>query len=132
MKKLLFIILYVCTFVGAKAQATTGDTAIYSEVDKRPEFIGGKSKFYTYLGHTVRYPANARTFNIQGKVELSFVLEKDGSLSNFRIVKSAGPDPDGEALRVLRKSPKWLPGVKDGQPVRTSHQEPINFILAPD
>ncbi|MFD0764985.1 energy transducer TonB [Mucilaginibacter lutimaris] len=130
MKTLLFTILCLCAFAGVKAQTITADTTVYTKVDKEPEFVGGKSKFYQFLGKTTRYPANAREHNIQGKVELSFIVETDGKLSNIIITKSVAPDIDAEALRVLSLSPNWSPGVKDGHPVRTRAQTPFNFALA--
>jgi len=133
MKKLLFTLLCLCAFAVAKAQTDTppvNDTTIYTKVDKAPEFVGGKSKFYGFLGATTRYPRHAREHNIQGRVELSFVVESDGKLSNIKIIKSVAPDIDAEALRVLKLSPNWSPGIKDGQPVRTRFQTPFSFALA--
>ncbi|MES2109002.1 MAG: TonB family protein [Bacteroidota bacterium] len=99
-------------------------------VDKFPTFPGGIEQFYQYLGKYIRYPARAREKNEQGKVVISFVVEADGSLSNFRIAQSVSADIDGEALRVMKSSPKWVPAMKDGKPVRIQYSVPINFALA--
>lgn len=111
---------------------TIADTTIYTKVDKEPEFVGGVVKTGRFLGGTIHYPAHARENNIQGTVELSFIVETDGRLTNIKVMKSVATDLDAEAIRVLHLSPKWSPGIKDGQPVRTFYQMPISFSLASD
>jgi TonB family protein len=95
-----------------------------------PSFPGGMKAFYEYLGRTIRYPEAARKQKIQGKVQLSFMVEKDGSLTNIEVKKKLGGGTDEEAVRVLRESPKWIPGTRDGQPVRVKYDMPLSFSLS--
>ncbi|MFD0766235.1 TonB family protein [Mucilaginibacter lutimaris] len=94
-----------------------------------PAFKGGYQAFGQYLGNNIVYPTYARKNMIQGRVILTFVVEKDGKLSDIKVVKSVDPVLDTEAVRVLEKSPKWLPGIIMGQPVRVQYSVPVNFAL---
>jgi periplasmic protein TonB len=103
---------------------------IFTSVEKNPEFPGGLEKFYAYLGKSIRYPAVARENNTQGKVIVNFVVEKDGSLTDVKVVRGIGDGCDEEAVRVLRASPHWGPGIQNGRPVRCSYTVPISFTLS--
>ncbi|BAU54142.1 energy transducer TonB [Mucilaginibacter gotjawali] len=95
-----------------------------------PEFPGGAGNFGLFLSRNIRYPISARDGNSQGKVIVGFVIEVDGSLSDLRIIQGAGTDLNEEALRVMKLSPKWLPGMQSGRPVRVAYSVPINFTLS--
>lgn len=95
-----------------------------------PAFPGGIETFYKFLAKTIRYPKEARDAGIQGKVVISFMVETDGSLSDMKIERSVHATIDGEALKVMRLSPKWIPAMKDGKPVRMQYSVPINFALS--
>jgi len=103
---------------------------IFTAVERAPEFPGGLNAFGLFLTRSIRYPVTAREGNKQGRVIVNFVVEGDGSLTNFRIARSAGADLDEEALRVMGMSPKWLPGMQNGRPVRVAYSVPINFTLS--
>ncbi|TSD63884.1 TonB family protein [Inquilinus sp. KBS0705] len=105
---------------------------VYTAVQNLPSFPGGQSAFSEYLSKAVKYPKAARENNIQGRVIATFIVEKNGSLSNISIVRSVSPDIDKEALRILAASPKWIPGKQNGSPVRTQYSVPINFSLVAD
>ena len=92
-----------------------------------PEFKGGLNRFYNFLGNNIEYPDDARRDYIQGTVVLQFVVEKDGTVTDVELKKSVSPSINAEALRVLRKSRKWLPGTEFGRPVRCSYTVPISF-----
>ena len=92
-----------------------------------PEFIGGQKALAKYLKSNLKYPLSAQENNIQGKVYISFVVEKNGNLSDLKIIKGIGNDCDEEAMRVLKSSPAWKPGMADGKPVRTSYILPVSF-----
>jgi TonB family protein len=94
-----------------------------------PMFRGGEKGFSKYLSKTIKYTAVARDYDIQGRSILTFVVEKDGSLSSIQIVSRAGGGLDEEAVRVLKISPPWLPGTEDGKPVRVQYSIPVNFGL---
>lgn len=98
-------------------------------VETVPEYQGGQSALAKYLGSQLRYPAKARENRIQGKVYIGFIVEKNGGLSDFRIIKGIGGGCDEEAIRVLRSSPAWKPGIANGKPVRTSYTLPITYQL---
>ncbi|QHS54748.1 TonB family protein [Mucilaginibacter sp. 14171R-50] len=94
-----------------------------------PTFKGGSAAFGRYLGNSIVYPAYARQNIIEGRVILTFVVEKDGEINDIKVVKSVDPVLDDEAVRVLGQSPKWLPGTIMGQQVRVVYSIPINFAL---
>jgi protein TonB len=102
---------------------------IFTAVEKEPNFPGGEAAFANYLGKNIHYPAIAKENNVQGKVFLSFVVERDGSLTDIRVVRGIGSGCDDEAVRVLKASPKWRPGIQNGRPVRVAYTIPISFTL---
>ncbi|TZF83872.1 TonB family protein [Pedobacter sp. BS3] len=102
---------------------------IFIGVEKNPEFAGGLQAFYKFLQRNLRYPADAQENNITGKVVLSFVVEKDGSVSNIKVIKGIGFGCDEEAVRVLKRSPKWQAGEQNGKKVRVQYTVPIAFNL---
>lgn len=135
MKRALLTLLPISLILTTKAQKTdtlkglAADTIIFVSVQKVPEFPGGIDKLYHFLMVNIRYPATAREHNTQGKVIISMVVEKDGSLSCVKVVRSVSEDLDNEALRVIKLSPKWNPGMQNGVPVRVAYSIPISFTL---
>ena len=111
---------------------TDQDKKIYDfvSIEKQPEFPGGIAKFYKYLGGAIKYPVVAQENNVQGKVFLSFVVEKDGALSDIQITRGLGSGTDEEAVRVLKESPKWNPGIQNGRSVRVKYNINVNFTLS--
>ncbi len=95
----------------------------------QPMFRGGLSAFGRYLGNNIHYPDHERDYNIQGRVILSFVVEKDGKITDIKVNKSVSPGIDLEAVRVLNESPRWVPGTMFGKPVRVAYSVPISFSL---
>lgn len=100
-----------------------------TDADDMPEFPGGQDALLNYLMRTIRYPKECYENGIQGRVVVSFIVEKDGSVSEACVVKNVEPKLDAEALRVISLMPKWEPGKHDGKPVRVSYSVPINFRL---
>jgi protein TonB len=117
---------------GPKQAAVVEDTKVYDiiTIEKVPEFPGGMAKFYAYLSKSMKYPASAAEQNIQGKVYVSFVVEKNGDLTDIHVERKLGGGTDEEAIRVLKASPQWLPGVQNGVNVRVKYNIPISFSLA--
>lgn len=111
-------------------QVTEDSNEIFTAVEHSAEFPGGIQKFYDYLGKQIKYPAAARENNVQGKVYMTFVVEKDGSLTDIKVMRGIGSGCDEEAIRVLKASPKWKPGEQNGRTVRQQYTVPINFTLA--
>ena len=98
-------------------------------VEDLPKYPGGAVEFMKWLTRNLQYPALARSRKIQGKVVAVFYVEKDGTVSGISITQSLSPECDREALRVLRKMPKWEPGIQNDQPCRTKVCIPIVFKL---
>ena len=102
---------------------------IFDVVKQMPEFQGGQNALLEFLSKSIRYPEAARKNSVQGRVITTFVVEKDGSISNARVVKSVNPDLDAEALRVVNSMPNWNPGKQDGKAVRVKYTVPVTFKL---
>ena len=103
--------------------------SIYQIVEVMPEFPGGTEKMMDYLSKNIKYPEAAKEKGISGRVFLSFVIEKDGAVSNVKVAKGIGKECDDEALRVVKAMPKWKPGLQKGKPVRVNYMLPIFFKL---
>lgn len=103
--------------------------SIYQIVEVMPEFPGGVDKMMDYLSKNIKYPEAAKEKGISGRVFLSFVIEKDGAVSDVKVAKGIGKECDDEALRVVKAMPKWKPGLMKGKPVRVSYMLPIFFKL---
>ena len=103
--------------------------SVYQIVDEMPQFQGGDQAMFTYLSENIKYPEEAKDKGIAGRVFISFVVEKDGSVSNVEVKRGIGGGCDDEAVRVVKAMPKWKPGKKDGKPVRVSYMLPIVFKL---
>jgi protein TonB len=100
-----------------------------SGVDVMPEPDGGAAGWTKFLERNLRYPTMATDAGKSGKVWVSFIVEKDGQISNVLVDRGAGYGMDEEALRVLKLSKKWKPGMQSGQPVRVKYTLPLNFVL---
>ncbi|GAB3910214.1 energy transducer TonB [Mucilaginibacter boryungensis] len=112
-----------------KAQTKKGSNALFITVEEQAQFPGGFPKFTEYLSHNLHYPAQAKAANIQGRVFLTFVVEKDGRLTNIKVLRGIGHGCDEEAMRVVKASPKWKPGRQNNKAVRTQYTLPISFTL---
>jgi TonB family protein len=146
MKKTIFITALLALCFAAGAQSKPEDLA---EIDKpaapqtKAEVIDSANRIYTaidkmpapsfdiqkYLANTIRYPADARTYEIQGRVIAKFVVDKDGSIVNAMITSGIGGGCDEETLRVINAMPKWTPGYHNGQPVRVYYTLPVSYRL---
>ncbi|KQR70237.1 hypothetical protein ASF92_09570 [Pedobacter sp. Leaf176] len=116
---------------GTETGTATGNEVVdLPGVDEYPEFEGGMKAWAKYIQRNLRYPYEAQDANHQGKVFISFVVEKDGSISNVTLVKGIGFGCDEEAMKVIKKSPLWKPGKNKGTPVRVRYNMPISFTLA--
>ena len=100
----------------------------YMVVDEMPEFPGGMQALSEFLQANVKYPDAAKQAGTSGRVTAQFVVDKDGTCQDFKVLRGVSPELDAEALRVLGLMPKWNPGKVDGQPVRVRYTVPITFI----
>ena len=105
------------------------DKIYYGGVEEEPSFPGGEEALRDFISKNLRYPIFAKENGIQGRVQVSFIVEKDGSLTDFVITQSAHPSLDKEAIRVLQSMPKWNPGKNDGQFVTVKTCEYVFFNL---
>ncbi|GAA4779259.1 energy transducer TonB [Olivibacter ginsenosidimutans] len=102
-----------------------GESAIFVGVEIAPSFPGGMKAFLDYVAKNYNYPAAAKEQGISGRIILSFIVEKDGSLTDIDVVRDLGLGTGEEAVRLLQSAPKWKPGIQNGRPVRVRYQLPI-------
>ena len=102
---------------------------VYVPLEVPPEFMGGLKAYGVFLAKNIRYPIDALRAGTQGRVIVSFVVERDGTLSNLKVERGLGDSLDKEALRVMSLSPKWIPGMQNGKAVRVAYTVPIAFTL---
>ena len=133
MKYLLFLLTIASLPVFGQNSAPAGldnmrTGPVYTVVQQAPKFKGDMNK---YLVDNIKYPAIERKTNVTGTVYISFVVNKDGSVSDAKVLKGVekGPGLDAEALRVVSAMPAWTPGMNDGKLVRVQYNLPINFQL---
>ena len=115
--------------VGAGAPGMASDGEVFEVVEQDPVFPGGVEAMYRYIAENLRYPQQAVEANVQGRVFLDFIVEKDGSISSPRVLRGIGNGCDDEALRVVEAMPKWTPGKQGGKAARVRYTLPINFKL---
>lgn len=108
---------------------SVNSTRVYDVVEQMPSFPGGISGLRTYLNQNIRYPAEAQEICVQGRVVVSFVVGKDGHISDVTVLRSVDPSLDKEAVRVIRNMPRWSPGKQGGEPVRVRYNVPVSFRL---
>lgn len=107
----------------------SGEDELYFYSEQMPQFPGGESQLLNFIAQNVHYPTVAQQNGKQGKVNVTFVVEKDGSVGNAKVVRPGDPSLDTEAVRVVMSMPKWLPGKNGGKPVRVAYTLPVNFVL---
>ena len=110
--------------------AVPADTSIvFDVVEQKPDFPGGMEALMQYLKENIKYPKDAEQQQKQGRVVVTFVVEKDGTVTEPKVVKSVFSSLDEEALRVIKNMPRWTPGKQKGKPVRVKYTIPISFRL---
>ena len=119
----------VAPVISAKEEEEEEEAQVFFIVEDMPEFPGGEMALRTYIANQIKYPVIAQENGIQGKVYVTFVVGKDGTVSNPSIARGVDPSLDKEALRVIATLPKWKPGKQRGKPVNVSYTVPINFQL---
>lgn len=103
------------------------ENKVFESVEEMPSFPGGMSALMKYLADNVKYPVDAQENGLQGRVVVSFVVERDGSITNVQAVRSVYPSLDSEAIRVVEAMPRWKPGKLNGLPVRVKYNVPVTF-----
>ena len=105
------------------------ENKVFDVVEQMPSYPGGMGALMQYLSSNIKYPVIAEENGIQGRVICTFVVERDGSITDVRIAKSVDPSLDKEAMRVVSKMPKWIPGKQNGSAVRVKYTLPVTFRL---
>ena len=105
------------------------ETKVFDVVEQMPEFPGGQAALLKWIGDNIKYPAIAEENGILGRVVCTFVVERDGSVTDVQVARSIDPSLDKEAVRVLKKMPKWIPGRQNGSAVRVKYTVPVTFKL---
>ena len=136
------LVLLVIVFVPAGANAqnkkvkkaqthkdTTTDDKIYEVCEQMPIFEGGDAALLKYLGENLKYPDNTKDRGVQGRLVIGFIVEKDGSLTDVKVLRPVDIDLDAEVLRLVKGMPKWIPGRHNGQRVRVKYLLPIHICL---
>ncbi|MCR8561719.1 energy transducer TonB [Mucilaginibacter sp. BJC16-A38] len=125
----LLIILLIVTQSSAQNTGTPDTTKklIFTAIEKVPEFPGGMQGFGLYLSKNIKYPDVARLIGINGKLRLSFVVDRDGSITDVTPLNCIGAGCEAEAVKLLEQCPKWSPGVQNSKPVRVAYSIPISF-----
>ena len=102
---------------------------VYQVVEQMPTFKGGDAALMKYLSENIKYPEAAEKAGEQGRVVVSFTVEKDGAVADVKVARSVTPTLDAEAVRVIKAMPNWVPGKQDGQLVRVRYNVPVSFKL---
>lgn len=113
-------------------ESPVADNKVYKTVDQLPQFPGGEVAMMNFLAQNIQYPANAAKNDIEGRVVLQFVVEKDGQIGEVKVVRSVDPEIDAEAVRVVKLMPNFIPGRQEGKPVAVWYTIPISFKLQGD
>jgi protein TonB len=114
-------------FVNIEIQAE--DNKIYDFVQIPPRFPGGEKALYAFLRHNLKYPHLAREIGLAGKLLVGFVVQKDGTIKDIRIIRGIGSGCDEEVIRVINKMPRWEPGIQGGKKVNVNFHMPVSFKL---
>jgi protein TonB len=105
------------------------ENKVFDVVEQMPSFPGGQAALMKYLNENIKYPVVAQENGVQGRVVVSFVVERDGSITDVNVVRSVDPSLDREAVRVVKGMPHWIPGKQNGSAVRVKYNVPVSFRL---
>ena len=126
MKRILLCIV-MATMIAIQSDAQTNK--VYDRVEVMPEFPGGMQALFEYMQNNIKYPEEAQKQEIEGRVIVGFIVEKDGSIAEVHTLTAVHPLLDKEALQLVNNMPKWKPGKEKGKAVRVSFALPVNFNL---
>lgn len=113
----------------AQPEPAEEETKVFDVVEVMPQFPGGPTALFEYLSKNIKYPVVAEENGVQGRVIVTFVVERDGSITDVQVVKSVDPSLDKEAKRVVSSMPNWIPGKQNGSAVRVKYTVPVTFKL---
>jgi protein TonB len=113
-----------------KSEEEAEPEGAFDVVEKMPEFPGGAAVMMKFIAENVKYPEEAYSKGIEGRVLVQFIIEKDGSVTNVKVIKKVNDAIDAEAVRVVKAMPKWKPGKQNGREVRVKYTIPVSFRLS--
>lgn len=125
----VLVFLFVANTNATAQNKKAANDKVLEKAEVMPEFPGGEQAMMQFVADNVKYPQEAIDKEISGRVMVGFVVEKDGSISDVKVVKGIGGGCDEEAVRVVNAMPKWKPGMDKGKPVRVSYIMPFTFKL---
>ena len=128
LKVALMMLVLLFSFMTSTAQTKKNDM-LFDVVEVMPQYPGGQIAMMKYIMENMKYPEQAMKKGIQGRVAVSFIVEKDGSISDVKPILSVHPLLNKEAVRVVKSMPKWTPGKQNGKPVRVRFNIPVMFKL---
>jgi len=123
------ILEFGAPFLEESVIAQQDTSAVFTVVENPPKFPGGTDKMMQFISSSIKYPRDAQEAGVQGRVILSCIVNKDGSISDIEAVRSIHPSLDAEAIRVMKSMPEWTPGTQQGEAVRVKYIIPITFSL---
>ena len=126
---LLVMVFAFSLNVNAQEKKTENSDVVFTVVENEAEFPGGIEAMNRFMAENIKYPTLAKQKNIEGKVIISFIVEKNGTLSDIRTIKDIGEGCGDEGVRIVKLMPKWKPAKQKGQPVRQQFLLPISFVL---
>ena len=131
MKKAIVLVALAIFCSGYTIAQTTEEEVVelINYVEKQPEFPGGTDSMFAFIQRNIKYPEEAKKAGIEGRVFVTFVVEKDGQVSDAKILRDIGGGCGEEAIRMVNIMPKWKPGTQRGNPVRVQFNLPIMFQL---
>lgn len=115
--------------VKSEDEESAEEAQIFMVVESMPEYPGGEAQLYAFLAENIKYPQMAKESGIQGRVFVTFVVERDGRVTDVRVLRGIGGGCDEEAIRVVQSMPKWTPGKQRGKSVRVQYNLPVKFTL---
>lgn len=132
MKKIMMLLMVLCCLTTVSAQKTVvadKNQKVYEMVEQMPEFPGGTDAMIQYMMESMKYPEDAKSQKLEGRVVVNFVVEPDGSVNEVQVVKPVYASLDQEAVRVVSAMPRWIPGRQKGVAVRVKFTMPVTFRL---
>ncbi len=120
---------FVFTLTGSAQDPVNKKGDVYFTVDEMPKFPGGDQALREFIATNVKYPEKAKKEGKQGKVYVSFIIDKNGTVTNPKVERGVCPELDKESIRVVKSIPQWTPGKEKGKPVKVQFTVPINFAL---
>lgn len=127
----MLLVLFLCFLsnesFSQNTQTVSSEETIYTRVDKMPEYPGGQVALVKFLSKNIKYPSKYKKDKVNGRVFVSFVIDKTGKVTQSKVTKSLNEECDKEALRVINLMPNWIPGEKDGKKVDVQFGLPVNF-----